>query len=296
MVPAKRCCVLWMVVGAICAAAKTGDAADQSARLRSAITFYASFDQSTTGDFGQGDLSVWTRYDHPIERGKTTSERGADPGYVQVARQAAAGGGSLQFLDVIPRNGFLFFRAGDKLSVKQDGWGGAASVWIKTDPERMLKTPHCDPLQIVHKRYFDGAIWCDFDSDSPRDLRLGMFPSLGPGSHAAPTVPESQQPIARAKDPPFGPDRWHHLALVWDRVDDPKQNAVAELYLDGSRIANLDKSPVRMQWNKDEVRFYIGAALVGYLDEAALFNRALSAAEVQTLFKDPALLARFKRR
>lgn len=270
--------------------------ADQNIdRLLGAVTCYASFDQSLAADFGRGDLSLWTRYDHPSEPGKTTARNEADPKYVHIVPHAAAGAGSLHFRDVIPNNGFLFFRAGEKLAVKPGGWGGAASVWIQTDPERHLKTPHCDPLQIVHKRYFDGAIWCDFDSDKPRDLRLGMFPSLKPGEKGPPTIPESQQPIARAKDPPFAPERWHHLALVWDYVDAPAP-AIAELYLDGKRIAKLDNEPVRMQWNLDQVRFFLGAALVGHLDEAALFSRSLSSSEVRLLAKHPALLAPLKGR
>ena len=37
-----------------------------------------------------------------------------------------------------------------------------ASFWINTNPDTMLKTRFCDPLQITQKRAGDGGLWIDF--------------------------------------------------------------------------------------------------------------------------------------
>ena len=287
--------VIGVVAGVLAFPLGSAAAADSDAAkaIAEAATFYASFDRDTTADYGSGDREIWTRYDHPSEKGKNVSERGCDRKLVELTKATAVRGGSLHFKDVLPRNGFLFFRAGDKLAIKPKEWGGTASVWIKTDPEKMLKTKHCDPIHLVEKRYFDGAIWCDFTDDKPRDLRLGFFPSLAPGQ-GEPKVPESEQPMVRAADPPFAPDAWHHVALTWRNVNSSKPDAQAIMYLDGRPIAALKNRDVQINWDRDRVRFYVGSALVGWLDEASLFSRPLSDAEMLYLYRHPDVLAQVR--
>ena len=281
--------IIFSVVGFAFGSPAAADS-DAAKAIAQAATFYASFDRDTTADYGSGDREIWSRYDHPSEKGKNVAERGYDRKFVELTKATAVRGGSLHFKDVLPRNGFLFFRAGDKLAIKPKEWGGTASVWIKTDPEKMLKTKHCDPIHLVEKRYFDGAIWCDFTDDKPRDLRLGFFPSLAPGQ-GEPKLPESEQPMVRAVDPSFAPDAWHHVAITWQNVNSSKPDAQAMMYLDGRPIATLKDRNVQISWDRERVRFYVGCALVGWLDEASLFSRPLSGAEMLYLYRHPEVLA-----
>ena len=75
---------------------------------------------------------------------------------------------------MLPRNGRIFFPAKGNLAFKKGGWGGAVSLWINTDPNTLLKTKFCDPIQITQKGANNGGIWFDFNDAKPRDLRMGV--------------------------------------------------------------------------------------------------------------------------
>jgi hypothetical protein len=51
----------------------------------------------------------------------------------------------------------IFFPAKGNIGFNKGGWGGAVSVWCKTDPNKLLKTKFCDPIQIAQKGANDGA-------------------------------------------------------------------------------------------------------------------------------------------
>src|SRR5262245_31770531 len=140
--------------------------------IRKAITFYASFDEEVRGDRGGGQLTVDTRSNHPTEKGKFTVEKGFDAKVFRVAKGKGVSGGALEVVDVLPNNGRIFFPAKGNLAFKSDGWGGSVSVWCNTDPDKMLKTKFCDPIQITQKGAGNGGLWFDFNDAKPRrDLR-----------------------------------------------------------------------------------------------------------------------------
>jgi hypothetical protein len=269
------------------------DRAATAGELIKSARFYASFDESTTADFGQGDLQLWTRYGQPA-RGNTTEKLGVDEQRVRIARGRGVHRGALELAEVLPNDGFVFFRAAGKLAPREDGWGGAVSLWLKGDLAH-LKTDYCDPVMVVQNRYNNGSVWSDFAPGKPRDLRLGLFPTL-PEGRAAAEVPESQQPVVRAKAPDFQAGVWHHLVLTWDHFDTGRTDGRASLYLDGRQIAAIQDRPADMHWQLDRVRIFLGAAFVGLVDEVATFDHALSQADVALLHSTPNLLATLKKR
>src|SRR4051812_7109801 len=80
--------------------AETKDAPD----LRKAVTFYASFDEEVKGDAG-GGLTLSTRSNHPIEKGKFVFTRGFSDKAFRVAKGKGIAGGALEAVDVLPNNG-----------------------------------------------------------------------------------------------------------------------------------------------------------------------------------------------
>jgi hypothetical protein len=263
-------------------------------RIRRAVTFYASFDETQSADFGGGELTASTRFNHPTEKGQFVFEKGFDAGVFRIAKGKGIHGGALEPVDVLPRNGRIFFPAKANLAYKKDGWSGSASFWLKTDPDTMLKTGFCDPLQITHKGASNGAIWQDFNNAKPRDLRMGTFPAVPEGGKA---VPESDPsaPIVWVKGVGFKADDWHHIALVWENFDTGRNNGRTALYIDGKRIGGLKDREIAMEWDLERVGIYIVVAYIGLFDELALFDRALTAEEVGRLGADPGLLAPLKK-
>jgi hypothetical protein len=269
-------------------------AGDDVAALRKAVTLYASFDEALKADFGGGELTFSTRFNHPTEKGQFEFVKGMTPKVFRIAKGRGVAGGALEATDVLPRNGRAFFPARGNLAYKKGGWGGAVSVWINTDPSKLFKTSFCDPIQITQKGANNGGIWFDFNDAKPRDLRMGVFPAVADGQKSL-AESDPAAPMVRVPGVAFKAGDWHHVALTWENLDTGKKDAKAILYIDAKRIGEVAGRDLAMGWELDRAGIYVAVNYVGLLDELALFNRPLSAAEVALLHRRPALLAPLKK-
>ena len=267
--------------------------AADDARIREAATFYASFDEVVTADFGVGVRTASTRADHPTEKGRVVVEPGFDARVFQIARDRGVHGGALQVTDVLPRRGRLFFPAEKNIAFDPQGWGGTVSLWINTNPNTLLKTPFCDPVQITERGSNDGGLWIDFPDVKPRDLRLGAFPAAAKGEKPM-QESDPAAPLVWLKEVGFQAGEWHHLAITWRNFDTGKKNAQAILYVDGRRIGDLHDRDLAMRWNVAKTGIYVAINFIGLLDEFALFQRPLDAEEIVRLHAEPGLLAALK--
>jgi hypothetical protein len=263
-------------------------AADADA-LRKAVTFYASFDEAVAADLGGGRRTPGTRFDHETEQGQFVFEEGIDDQVFRIARDQGISGGALEVTDVLPRRGRLFFPAQGNIAFRNGGWGGSASMWIRTDPDTMLKLPYCDPIQITHKGAGNGGIWFDFNDAKPRDLRMGVFPAVPAGETG---IPESdpQAPLIRVPRIGFRNDVWHHVVLTWTNFDTGRPDAHAALYIDCKLMGEVKDRALAMDWDLDQTGIYTAVGYCGLLDELALFDRALTPAEVALLREKPGVV------
>lgn len=260
-----------------------------AAAIRKSVTMYASFDKSIKVDRGGGEREVRTRHDHSTEKGKHVYESGYPENAFQIA-PIGIHGGCLDAVDVLANRGRLFFPAAGKISYSAKGWSGTVSVWIRTNPDTLLKTPYCDPIQITDRKASDGAIWFDFPNTKPRDLRMGMFSRLQTGQTP---VKESDPaaPLVRIRKIGFQKDDWHHVAMTWAGFDSGRNNASATLFIDGKTVGAIDRRRIAMQWDVEQTGIYFAVNLIGQLDELAIFDRALTADEIGVLVAKPGVLA-----
>jgi formylglycine-generating enzyme required for sulfatase activity len=289
-----RCVVLGLLCIGVCGV-KFGRAADaEEAALRKAVTLYASFDEAVKADVGGGDLTLSMRFNDEKEKGKFIFEKGFDDKVFRIAKGKGIAGGALEPTDVLPRNGRIFFPARGNIAFKKGGWSGAVSMWINTDPNKLLKTKFCDPVQITQKGANNGGIWFDFNDAKPRDLRMGVFPAVPEGK---PGIKEEDPnaPIVWVKGIGFKQGDWHHVVLSWQNFDTGEASAHAVLYIDGKRIGSVKDRAIAMEWDIDKAGIYIAVNYLGLLDEFAVFNRPLSAPEAALLHKNPGLLAALKK-
>src|SRR5262249_30153423 len=195
-----------------------------------------SFDEAVRADYSQGGaLTLQMRTSDPEKKNRWIISSGVPSKAFRIARGKGIAGGALECREVLPNNGRIFFPARLNTAYKKGGWGGAVSVWVKTDPNRMLRTKFCDPIQISYRGANDGGIWFDFNDAKPRDLRMGAFPTV-PGKQKP--IPESdpKAPMVRVKDIGWKADEWHHVVMSWRNFDTGKPDAVATLYIDGKQI------------------------------------------------------------
>lgn len=266
---------------------------NRAAPLREAATFYASFDESVAGDFGRGGLQASTRSDHPTQQGAFVFEPGFDARVFRIAPGRGVSGAALEVLDVLPRRGRLFFPAQGNLAYQPGGWSGTASFWINTDPNRLLKTPFCDPLQITQKGANNGGLWIDFPDVRPRDMRLGAFPGVPDGTTPL-AESDPRVPLVAVKNIGYESGQWHHVAFTWENFDTGQPNAKVSLYLEGKPAGELTGRELGMRWELDKTGIYVAVNYIGLLDELALFRRPLSAEEIALLHREPGLLAGLK--
>lgn len=262
--------------------------------IASAVTCYASFDEAIRADRGGGQLTPDTRFNHPTNKGEFVIEKGFDAKAFRIAKGKGVAGGAFEAVDVLPRNGRICFPVKGNLPYKKDGWGGSLSLWCRTDPDKLLRTRFCDPVQITQKGANNGALWFDFNDARPRDLRHGAFPVIPDGQKGigedAPNAPMVRVPKVgwKAED-------WHHVVLTWKNLDTGKPDAVTALYIDGKLIGELKDRAIAMGWDVDKAGIYFAINYIGLLDEFALFDRPLTADEVKALHAKPDLLTSLKR-
>jgi hypothetical protein len=261
------------------------------AALRDAVTLYASFDRAVAADRGGGTLRPSTRLNHETERGQFVFEKGVNGDVFRIAADKGVHGGALECVDVLPRNGRIFFPAEGNIAFKKDGWSGAISVWINTDPNQLLKTSFCDPVQITERGAGNGGIWFDFNDAKPRDLRMGVFPAAPEGgSPIKEDAPNA--PIVWVKGVGFRAGDWHHVVINWRNFDSGKDDAHAALYIDGVLQGEVKGQPIAMNWEIDKAGIYFAVGYIGLLDELAVFRRELTPEEIKRLGQQPALMAR----
>lgn len=259
--------------------------------LKKAVLLYASFDEHVQADVAGGAKMLSTRYNHPSQPGTFLVEPGFNDNVYHVARgRGVAGGGAMEVSDVLPRNGRVFFPAKGNLGYDPKGWGGALSVWCKTDPNTSLRTSFCDPIQITEKGANNGGLWFDFNDAKPRrDLRHGAFPAVGAGQKAV-SEDDPTAPMVRVPRVAWTGDEWHHVVLSWAGFDTGKADAVSRLYIDGKLIGEVRDRELGMKWDIDRTGIYVAVNYLGLLDELAVFRRPLTADEVLQLHRRPGML------
>ena len=267
-----------------------------AADLLKGVTFYASFDKDAKADFGGGELTLSTRFNHKTEKGAFVFEKGFPQKAFRIAPGKGISGGALEAVDVLPDNGRVFFPAKGNIAHKKGGWSGSLSMWINHDPDVQLKTGFCDPVQITQKGAGNGAIWFDYNDAKPnRNLRMGTFPAITEGQPSIQESREAFSPMIWVDRPGFKVGDWHHVALVWRNFDTGKTDASAGLYIDGKLMGEIRKDyPISMNWDLDKAGIYIAVNYIGLMDELALFNRELTPAEIGILRNQPGVLSGLK--
>ena len=264
------------------------------AELRKAIALYASFDEWPEADFGKGALKFSTRTNDPDKKGEFKHEKGFDAQVFTLNRKKGVHNACLEVVDVLPDNGRIYFPAKNNIGFKPGGWGGAVSMWVNFDPNLMLKTKFCDPVQITQKGANNGGIWFDFNDAKPRDLRHGAFTAVPDGTKTL-TEDMADAPMVKLPRVAFKQGEWRHVVLSWNNFDTGKPDAVSQLWIDGRLIGEVKDRPIAMNWDMDKAGIYVAINFIGLLDEFAVFNRPLTPGEVETLYKSPGVLAAVKK-
>ncbi|HAP06801.1 MAG TPA: hypothetical protein DCR20_03170 [Planctomycetaceae bacterium] len=252
--------------------------------LQKNLIFLAPFDGSLDATIGQ---------DKRIHTAENLERKVVTPGNsrtdVTLAPQAGRYGGALRFATSESPKVTLF--KGVNAGYSASNWSGTVSFWLKLTPDQDLKPGYCDPIQITDKTWNDASFFVDFDKDLPRVFRLGVFSnykSWNPADTAWEKIEPKDRPMVPVAMPPFSRDRWTHVAWTFNNFNTANNSpGSATLYLNGKSQGSL-KSPMTFTWDPAKAVIMLGIAYTGDFDELAIFNRALSDAEITTVYELPA--------
>ena len=251
-----------------------------------AATFLATFDSVTDANLFAEDGFIYTA--DSVGRGSV--KEGMLIKDVSIAKDAGVSGDCLRFTKKSKQTLFFKSRETAQLAPKPD-WQATISFYLKLDPNKDLGDGYCDPIQIAGRKWNDGAIWVDFDNVKPRTFRLGVYPDFNkwnPKGLKAEQIPDRDRPLVTVTNPPFGSDRWTHVAISFSDINSTKdKKSNAKLYLDGELQGTINRK-IEISWddkNDPVSAIMLGLNYIGDFDELRVFNRSLSAKEIGWLHR-----------
>jgi len=249
--------------------------------LKTALTFYTSFDKGVDADFALGDARMYTV---PNRKAIDSAKVGLHKPDISIQKGKGKYGSGLVFTE--RSSGNIYYPSEKNIAYNTTNWNGAISFWLSLDPETDLEPGYCDPIQITDVSYNDAAIWVDFTKENPRDFRLGV---IGDREiwNPNPEGPDNENPIFNkrltgVKNPPFGSNEWTHILINFSNLN--TDNGKATLYMNGKQMGVRENISTPFTWELSKSNIYLGLGYIGLMDDLSIFNRPLSNDEVTTLY------------
>ena len=253
--------------------------AQTTADLSKALTFHASFDEGLDADFSSGEKACIYR----TSKGPVPAAPNEE---LKLVPAAGRFGGGLHFTKkgaTQPR-----FKDAGALGYNDKSWSVTVSVWLRLDPDKDLEPGYCDPVQIVGDDTKKGFIFMEWSKDeTPRFFRYAIRPLFhiwNPNDVPWDTIPADKRPMVQVAHAPFSREAWTHAVFSLENINDKSSKPSGRLWLNGKLQGTIEGWDLAIGWNPDAVQLVLGASYVGHMDDLAVFNRALTDAEVKQLF------------
>ncbi|MDA0203965.1 MAG: hypothetical protein O3A53_01170 [Acidobacteria bacterium] len=226
-------------------------------QLAPSMTFYASYEDGMDAAQARDDRRIYSAPSY-----EALGERG--PWYwgqdVQLAYDSGISGHALNFTGGLTQ---ALFYTGEANAPWADA--GALSVWLH--PGEFFGAP----LAVVGVDPLAPAVAIDLLSDP---LQLAVRAIHGEGSAV----------------PPAGD--WLHVVIS---VSDAASGGKVTVYVNGQESTTFDVTDPDHSWDAARSTIRLGVDYVGLIDELAIFDRALTPAEVRLLHETPNLPASLMR-
>jgi hypothetical protein len=252
--------------------------AEERAGLGKALTLHASFDKGLNADFSRGDSTMFVVKAKELVAAAANDEMKLAPGEGRF-------GGALFF----PKKGATRpqFKGERVLGYNDKSWNASVSVWLRLDPDKDLEPGYCDPVQIVGDDSKKGFIFLEWSKDeTPRFFRYAIRPLFqiwNPTNVQWDQIPFDKRPMVQVERAPFSREKWTHAVFTLENINDKAAKPIGRLYLNGELKGAIDNWDLTFGWDPTKVMLVLGAAYVGRMDDLAVFNRGLTAAEVKQL-------------
>lgn len=244
------------------------------------LLFYASFDNGTSADVAVGDKDIYTA---DLRKNIENAKPGLLNPDVVIAKGKGLSGDALDFKKKSRMT--TFFKAHKNMGYSKENWSGAISFWLQLDPEKDLEPGYCDPIQITDVNYNDASLWVDFTKNNPRNFRLGVLGDLEVWNPKKLGPDENQDYLRRlvtVEEPPFSRGEWTHIVINFSGLN--TDSGSSELFVNGKSKGKVPTIEDPFTWNEEKANIMLGLNYIGLFDELAVFNRQLSAEEIELIF------------
>jgi hypothetical protein len=251
-----------------------------SEALKKSLVFHASFDSKLDADLSKGDKACM------LKKGKELVPCVPNED-VKVVADGGKFGGCLHF----PKKGTTQprFSGVNMLGYNDKSWNATVSVWLRLTPDQDLEPGYCDPVQIVGDDSKKGFIFMEWSKDeTPRFFRYAIRPLFhiwNPTNVQWADIAFDKRPMVQVANAPFSRDKWTHAVFTINNVNDKAGKQSGGLYLNGKLQGRIEGWDLSFAWDPASVALVLGASYVGHLDDLAVFDRPLSDAEVEQLYK-----------
>lgn len=268
----------------LCILAFAGLSAFAASSWEKALIFYAPFDGSLDAKVAKGDPRF---YSAPAIAFPPAGKQGLpENSYVTVEKGKGRFGDGLRFHR--KTDAMIYFKAKDNFPYTLKGMEGTVSFWLKVSPDEELAPGYTDPVQITSKSWDNAAFFVEFSKDEkPREFRLGVYADFevwNPDKRKWDDIPFREKPLLPVIRPAFSKDKWTHVLFTFKQFNTGEANGEAVLYLDGKNMGTMGPRKQTFTWDLDKALIMMGLGFIGGYDELAIFDRALSPAEVTELF------------
>ncbi len=252
--------------------------AQTPADLGRALTLHAPFDTDFNATFSRGEKTCYYRL------GKETVPAQAND-EIKLLPTGGRFGGGLHFTKKGKSN--PQFKGPDVLNYNDKTWSATVSVWLKLDPDKDLAPGYCDPVQIIGDDTKKGFIFLEWSKDeTPRLFRYAIRPLFhiwNPTGAQWADLPAAKRPAVEVARAPFSREAWTHAVFTLENINDKSKKPSGKLYLNGQLQGAIEGWDLTFGWDPAKVLLVLGASYVGHMDDLAVFNRPLTAAEVKLL-------------
>jgi hypothetical protein len=254
--------------------------------LRASLTFHASFDRGADADFAAADPWIY----HAPAMDEWKEERPGLPpeGGVGLLPGEGRVGGALGFQE--PGQPVVYYHAFNNVPWTEQNWSGTVSFWLRASLAE-LPEGFCDPIQITPRGWNDAALFVEFEKREERVVfRFGAYPDYrvwNPLNRDWEEFKPQELPLVSVEGPPFRANTWTHVAFTWQRFNTGKKDGVAVLYLDGAHVGAITGREMTFRWKPSDARLLLGVGFVGWIDDVAVFNRALTQDEIRRIRQLP---------
>ncbi len=248
--------------------------------LKQSLAFHASFDVGSNAELSRGDKTCFSKKGKNLVPFEFNDE-------VKLDKVGGKFGGCLHYTKKgVTRPQFSGVKV---LNYNDTSWSATVSVWLRLTPDQDLAPGYCDPVQITGDDTKKGYIFLEFSKDeTPRYFRYAvrpLFPIWNPANAQWGDIPFEKRPMVQVSTPPFTRETWTHVAFTVDKINDKEAKPSGSLYINGKLQGRIENWDLTFGWDPASVALVLGAAYVGYQDDLAVFDRALTDAEVEQVYQ-----------